>query len=144
MTEVDEPLTAREQSLYESLSGLYPGHKIFVQVALSQLIDIDRNPPEGESIRALAGAGEIPTGMVLYDNWPPNDESFAPSSQQSRQRESTPIKRGLRVSASTAQFRIGHYRATAMRVVTDGDDGLRNFVQRSSRTPMESQSVETG
>jgi hypothetical protein len=26
-----------------------------------------------------------------------------------------------------------------MRVVTDGDDGLRNFVQRSSPRPMESQ-----
>jgi hypothetical protein len=30
-------------------------------------------------------------------------------------------------------------RATEMRVVTDGDDGLRNFVQRSSPRPMESQ-----
>jgi hypothetical protein len=29
--------------------------------------------------------------------------------------------------------------STSMRVVTDGDDGLRNFVQRSSPRPMESQ-----
>jgi hypothetical protein len=33
----------------------------------------------------------------------------------------------------------GMKRSTAMRVVTDGDDGLRNFVQRSSPRPMESQ-----
>jgi hypothetical protein len=33
----------------------------------------------------------------------------------------------------------GMKRNTAMRVVTDGDDGLRNFVQRSSPRPMESQ-----
>jgi Protein of unknown function (DUF2726) len=45
-------LSPREQSLYESLSSLYPDHKIFVQVALSQLIDVDRNHPESESIRA--------------------------------------------------------------------------------------------
>jgi hypothetical protein len=33
----------------------------------------------------------------------------------------------------------GMKRDTGMRVVTDGDDGLRNFVQRSSPRPMESQ-----
>ena len=33
----------------------------------------------------------------------------------------------------------GMKRDTAMRVVTDGDDGLRNFVQRSSPRPMDSQ-----
>jgi hypothetical protein len=33
----------------------------------------------------------------------------------------------------------GMKRDTVMRVVTDGDDGLRNFVQRSSPRPMESQ-----
>jgi hypothetical protein len=33
----------------------------------------------------------------------------------------------------------GMNRGTSMRVVTDGDDGLRNFVQRSSPRPMESQ-----
>ena len=33
----------------------------------------------------------------------------------------------------------GMRRNTIMRVVTDGDDGLRNFVQRSSPRPMESQ-----
>jgi hypothetical protein len=32
----------------------------------------------------------------------------------------------------------GMKRNTVMRVVTDGDDGLRNFVQRSSPRPMES------
>jgi hypothetical protein len=45
-------LSPREQSLYQSLLTLYPGHKLFVQVALSQLIDVDRNHPESESIRA--------------------------------------------------------------------------------------------
>jgi hypothetical protein len=30
-------------------------------------------------------------------------------------------------------------RNTAMRVITDGDDGLRNFVQRSSPRPVDSQ-----
>jgi hypothetical protein len=33
----------------------------------------------------------------------------------------------------------GMRRNTVMRVVTDGDDGLRNFVQRASPRPMESQ-----
>jgi hypothetical protein len=33
----------------------------------------------------------------------------------------------------------GMRKATLMRVITDGDDGLRNFVQRSSPRPMESQ-----
>ena len=45
-------LTERESSLYQSLLDLYPEHKLFVQVALSQLIDVDRNHPESESIRA--------------------------------------------------------------------------------------------
>jgi hypothetical protein len=45
-------LTDRELSLYQSLLSLYPEHKIFVQVALSQLIEVDRNHPESESIRA--------------------------------------------------------------------------------------------
>ena len=45
-------LSPREQSLYQRLSSLYPKHLIFVQVALSQLIDVDRNYPESESIRA--------------------------------------------------------------------------------------------
>ena len=44
-------LTRREQSLYESLLGLYPNHKIFVQVALSQLIDVPEDQPERQSIR---------------------------------------------------------------------------------------------
>jgi Protein of unknown function (DUF2726) len=45
-------LTERELSLYQSLLNLYPDHKLFIQVALSQLIDVDRNHPERESIRA--------------------------------------------------------------------------------------------
>jgi hypothetical protein len=45
-------LSAREQSLYQRLLSLYPKHQVFVQVALSQLIDVDRNHPESESIRA--------------------------------------------------------------------------------------------
>jgi Protein of unknown function (DUF2726) len=45
-------LTDRELSLYQSLLSLYPEHKVFVQVALSQLIEIDRNHPERQSIRA--------------------------------------------------------------------------------------------
>ena len=45
-------LTDREQSLYQRLLSLYPHHKIFVQVALSQLIEVDRNHPERRSIRA--------------------------------------------------------------------------------------------
>jgi Protein of unknown function (DUF2726) len=45
-------LSAREQSLYQRLLSLYPKHQVFVQVALSQMIDVDRNYPESESIRA--------------------------------------------------------------------------------------------
>ena len=45
-------LTDRERSLYQRLLSLYPEHKIFVQVALSQLIEVDRNHPERKSIRA--------------------------------------------------------------------------------------------
>src|SRR5260370_5735456 len=45
-------LTPREQSLYQRLLRLYPDHKIFIQVALSQLIDADQDHPEKESIRA--------------------------------------------------------------------------------------------
>jgi hypothetical protein len=45
-------LSKREQSLYRRLVDLYPDHKILVQVALSQLINVDRNHPESESIRA--------------------------------------------------------------------------------------------
>jgi hypothetical protein len=44
-------LTEREQSLYLSLLSLYPNHKLFVQVALSQLIDVPENHPERQSIR---------------------------------------------------------------------------------------------
>jgi hypothetical protein len=44
-------LTPREQSLYQDLLGLYPEHKIFVQVALSQLIDVPEAHPERMSIR---------------------------------------------------------------------------------------------
>src|ERR1700761_7727096 len=45
-------LTERERSLYHSLIRLFPEHKMFVQVALSQLIDVDQLHPERESIRA--------------------------------------------------------------------------------------------
>jgi hypothetical protein len=45
-------LTDRELSLYQSLLSLYPEHKVFVQVALSQLIEVVRNHPERRSIRA--------------------------------------------------------------------------------------------
>jgi very-short-patch-repair endonuclease len=45
-------LSKREQLLYRRLIDLYPDHKILVQVALSQLINVDRNHPERESIRA--------------------------------------------------------------------------------------------
>jgi hypothetical protein len=45
-------LSKREQSLYQRLVDLYPEHKILVQVALSQLINVDRKHPESESIRA--------------------------------------------------------------------------------------------
>jgi hypothetical protein len=44
-------LTQRERSLYQSLLALYPEHKIFVQVALSQLIDVPEDHPERKSIR---------------------------------------------------------------------------------------------
>jgi hypothetical protein len=44
-------LTDREQSLYQSLVRLYPDHKIFIQVALSQLIDVPEDHPERQSIR---------------------------------------------------------------------------------------------
>jgi len=44
-------LTEREQSLYLSLLSLYPDHKLFVQVALSQLIDVPEDHSERQSIR---------------------------------------------------------------------------------------------
>jgi hypothetical protein len=44
-------LTERERSLYQSLLTLYPDHKLFIQVALSQLVDVDRSHPDRESIR---------------------------------------------------------------------------------------------
>lgn len=44
-------LTEREQSLYQSLLSLYPNHRVFIQVALSQLIDVPEDHPERQSIR---------------------------------------------------------------------------------------------
>jgi hypothetical protein len=44
-------LTERERSLYQCLLALYPDHKLFIQVALSQLIDVPENHPERQSIR---------------------------------------------------------------------------------------------
>jgi hypothetical protein len=45
-------LSERESEFYHNLIALYPNHQIFVQVALSQLINVDRNHPECDSIRA--------------------------------------------------------------------------------------------
>jgi hypothetical protein len=45
-------LSRREKKLYQTLVALYPDHRLLVQVALSQLITIDRNHPQSESIRA--------------------------------------------------------------------------------------------
>ena len=44
-------LTEREQSLYLSLLSLYPSHRLFIQVALSQLVDVPENHPDRQSIR---------------------------------------------------------------------------------------------
>jgi Protein of unknown function (DUF2726) len=45
-------LSRRENKLYQTLVALYPDHRLLVQVALSQLINTDRNHPQSESIRA--------------------------------------------------------------------------------------------
>ena len=45
-------LSMRERSFYEALSSVYPDYKIFVQVALSQLIDVPKDHPDRHSIRA--------------------------------------------------------------------------------------------
>jgi hypothetical protein len=39
-------LTNRERFLYDLLLSMYPDHRIFVQVALSQLIDVPEGHPE--------------------------------------------------------------------------------------------------
>jgi Protein of unknown function (DUF2726) len=44
-------LSNRELSLYQDLNALYPDHKVFVQVALSQLIDVPEDHPERTAIR---------------------------------------------------------------------------------------------
>jgi Protein of unknown function (DUF2726) len=44
-------LTEREHSLYRSLLSLYPNHQVFIQVALSQLVDVPEDHPERQSIR---------------------------------------------------------------------------------------------
>jgi hypothetical protein len=44
-------LTERERSLYQRLLSLYPEHRLFVQVSLSQLIDVPEGHPERMSIR---------------------------------------------------------------------------------------------
>jgi hypothetical protein len=44
-------LTNREQSFYQKLLSLYPHHKILLQVALSQLIEVDRSHRDWRSIR---------------------------------------------------------------------------------------------
>jgi Protein of unknown function (DUF2726) len=45
-------LSRREKKLYQTLVALYPDDRLLVQVALSQLISVDRNHPQSESIRA--------------------------------------------------------------------------------------------
>jgi hypothetical protein len=45
-------LSEREQSLFDLLHRLYPDHRLFVQVALSQLIDVPLGHPGRWSIRA--------------------------------------------------------------------------------------------
>jgi hypothetical protein len=47
-----ELLSRREKKLYQTLVALYPDYRLLVQVALSQLINIDRNHPQSESIRS--------------------------------------------------------------------------------------------
>lgn len=44
-------MSEREKSFYQDLISLYPDHKIFVQVALSQLVDVARNHPDRMAIR---------------------------------------------------------------------------------------------
>ncbi len=44
-------LTKRERELYERLLGLFPDHRLFIQVALSQLIDVPETHPDRMSIR---------------------------------------------------------------------------------------------
>lgn len=44
-------LTNRERFLHDLLLCMYPDHRIFVQVALSQLIDVSESHPERHSIR---------------------------------------------------------------------------------------------
>ena len=44
-------LTNRERFLYDLLRCMYPDHKVFVQVALSQLIDVAEGHPQRWSIR---------------------------------------------------------------------------------------------
>jgi len=44
-------LSDRENSLYQRLLSLYPDHKLFVQVALSQMIDVPESYPGRLSIR---------------------------------------------------------------------------------------------
>jgi hypothetical protein len=59
-------LTQREQSLYQRLLSLYPDHKIFVQVALSQLIDV---PEDHRAVypNVSNGAVSIANSLILWD-----------------------------------------------------------------------------
>lgn len=45
-------LSDREQSFYQRLLNVYPHHKILAQVALSQLIEVDRTHRDWKSIRS--------------------------------------------------------------------------------------------
>jgi len=44
-------LSEREKTLYRDLISLYPDHKLFVQVALSQLLDVAQGQPDRFAIR---------------------------------------------------------------------------------------------
>jgi hypothetical protein len=44
-------LTNRETQLFQTLHALYPNHRLFVQVALSQLVDVPKDHPNRVAIR---------------------------------------------------------------------------------------------
>ncbi len=45
-------LSHREREFYDALLALYPDHRLFIQVSLSQIVDVPRDHPERYSIRA--------------------------------------------------------------------------------------------
>jgi very-short-patch-repair endonuclease len=44
-------LTARERAFYDSLNALYPSHRLFIQVALSQLVNVHKKHPAWKATR---------------------------------------------------------------------------------------------